>query len=59
MDDLVVLRNLIRAVSVRDQSVEADAIFRRVAFESQPTLTPRRVSTVFSSNVLSRVPQVH
>ena len=35
MDDLVVLRNLIRSTSVRDQSPNSDDIFRRVAFESR------------------------
>ena len=35
MDDLVVLRNLIRSTSVRDQSVDSGALFRKVAFESQ------------------------
>ena len=58
MDDLVVLRNLIRAVSVRDPSVEADAIFRKVAFEIRPILTPRWVSIDSNSNVLSHVRQV-
>ena len=32
MDDLVVLRNLIRSTAVREPSVEPDDLFRRVAF---------------------------
>ena len=52
MGDLVVLRNLIRAVSARGQSVEADSIFRKVAFEIRPTSTPRWVAIDSYSNVL-------
>ena len=35
MGDLVVLRNLIRSTSIRDESVSTDCAFRSVAFECQ------------------------
>ena len=50
MDDLVVLRNLIRSTAVRDQSVDTDALFRKVRFDSQPAGTPSGTS-LCGSNV--------
>ena len=46
MDDLVVLRNLMRPTPVRGQSVDSDSFPRQVAFGSRPSLITRRLSTI-------------
>ena len=40
MGDIVVLRNLIRSASIRDQSFDADVLFRKVHFDSRPSWYP-------------------
>ena len=45
MCDIVVLRNLVRATSVRDQSVDFDNAFRKVAFGSRLSFLTRWLAT--------------
>ena len=55
MDDLVLLRNLIRSTAICDRSIDTDALFRKVRFDSQPCWYPVGYQPLCFECVIARV----